>query len=198
MKYIQLLDQLSSPVFTLQDLRIRGIKVYPYQLSRWAEQGYIHKLKNGIYLIDSRKKEVPREHIAFQLYQPSYLSLEWVLSSAGLIPETVYQCTSVTTKSTRRFSNEAGLFIYRHIKKEIFFGYERKEKNGLMYLVAEPEKALLDYLYLNSSKVQDKKDIEELRFNPYELAGMDKKKIEQYSSAFGSKKLNSILTMILF
>lgn len=195
MKYIQLLNNLSSPIFTLQDLRVQGIKVYPYQLSQWREQGYLRKLKNGIYLIDSRKKEVTKEHIAFRLYQPSYLSLEWALSVHGLIPEVVYQCVSVTAKSTREFSNDMGLFVYRHVKKELFFGYRKEERNGSVYLIAEPEKALLDYIYLNSVKIKDKKDVEELRLNPEVLEELDRKKLEKYAGIAG-RRTGDILNII--
>lgn len=195
MKYIQLLNNLSSPIFTLQDLRVQGIKVYPYQLSQWREQGYLRKLKNGIYLIDSRKKEVTKEHIAFRLYQPSYLSLEWALSVHGLIPEVVYQCVSVTARSTREFSNDMGLFVYRHVKKELFFGYRKEERNGSVYLIAEPEKALLDYIYLNSVKIKDEKDVEELRLNPEVLEELDRKKLEKYAGIAG-RRTGDILNII--
>ncbi|MFW5888105.1 MAG: type IV toxin-antitoxin system AbiEi family antitoxin domain-containing protein [Patescibacteria group bacterium] len=195
MKYIQLINNSSSPIFTLQDLRRQGLKVYPYQLSRWVDQGYLSKLKNGIYLIDNKKEEVTKEHIAFKLYQPSYLSLEWALSEYGLIPEAVYQCVSVTAKPTREFSNDMGLFVYRHLKKELFFGYQKKEKNGLPYLIAEPEKALLDYIYLNSAKIKDEKDVGELRLNPDTLEELDRKKTEKYAGIAG-RRTQDILNMI--
>jgi len=159
MKYQELRKKISRPIFTRQDLRLRGLRVFDYQISLWQKQGNLIKLKNGVYLFSEDLDRVRPEEIAFQLYSPSYISLERALSFYGLIPEMVYAITSVTPKITRRFRNRLGNFFYRHIKPSLFFGY--RETQG--FLLAEPEKALLDYLYLN--KIRTKEAVEEIRLN---------------------------------
>ncbi len=152
------------------------------------------KLKNGIYLFTARKDLVSNESVAFTIYQPSYISLEWALSHYGIIPEMVYNVTSVTSKTTRTFKNDIGLFAYRHLKKDLFFGYKKVDDGKGMYLLAEPEKALLDYLYLNLAKLHDEADIEELRLNRFSMGeAVDKEKLMQYAEVFNSKKLDRIL-----
>jgi predicted transcriptional regulator of viral defense system len=197
MKYIELVKNIKEPVFSLQDLKLTGIKVYPYQLSDWTDKGYIVRLKNGLYLLSDKKKEVLIEHIAFMLYQPSYISLEWALSRHGLIPEMVYNPTSVTAKTTRTFSNEFSTFYYRHIKKELFTGYERYNINEQPYLMASAEKALFDYVYFNIGQINNIDDIEELRFNPFELKKLKKKILYKYASIANNKKVMDIIKLIV-
>lgn len=87
-----------------------------------------------------------REFIANQLVFPSYISLEYALSYHNLIPERVYQVTSITSKKTTEFENAFGVFTYHNLKPGLFFGYRGTEdENGLQVLIAEKEKALLDY-----------------------------------------------------
>jgi hypothetical protein len=187
MKYTELRQKIKTPVFSLQDLKIAGLKIYPYQLSKWSDNNYLIKLKNGIYLFADKKESVLKEHVAFNICQPSYVSLEWALSSYGLIPEMVYNVTSITARATREYNNDFGGFIYRHVKKELFFGYTKIVKNGQTFLLAEPEKALLDYLYLNAHKIKTEDDVEELRLNEFNLKKLNKSKLKKYSESFPEK-----------
>ncbi len=195
MKYTELIKKIDSPVFSLDDLRLEGLKVYPYQLSEWTKKDYIIKLKNGVYAFSERKKEVSNEYISFLLYQPSYLSMEWALSRYGLIPEMVYGFTAVSTKTTRTFKNNFGLFMYRHVKKEMFFGYKKIKDKNQIYLIAEPEKAFVDYLYFNSAQIKSKEDVEELRFNEFELKKLSKKKIIKIAEIANNKSLNKAIEL---
>lgn len=196
MKYIELLKNLKEPVFSIQDLKISGYKVIPSQLSTSLKKGWIIKLKNGFYVLEGRKDQVLPENIAFRLYQPSYISLEWALSTYGLIPEIVYNVTSVTAKITRKFKNNFGLFIYKNIKKDLFWGYKKEEKNGQFYLIALPEKALLDYIYLNKSEINTDADIHELRLNKESLRSLDWQKMKEYLKIFNNKKITEIIEKI--
>lgn len=196
MKYIDLAKNIKDPIFSLQDLKIAGLKVYPYQLSEWVKKGYLIKLKNGIYAISEKSESLANEYIAFNLYQPSYVSLEWALSKYGLIPEMVYNITSITTKTSRSFKNKFGIFIFKRIRKELFFGYNKINKDGQVYLMAEPEKALFDYIYLNSPRIKNQDDIRELRLNEAALKELDKKKLKQYFSAANNKKVMKIFDLL--
>ena len=197
MKYIELSQKIKEPVFSLNDLRIEGLKVFPYQLTRWVKNGYLIKLKNGFYAFSERKDKLLNEHIAFLLYQPSYLSLEWALSKYNLIPEIVYSLTSVTTRSPRIFKNELGSFIYRSIKKELFWGYRKIKENNQIYLLAEPEKALCDFLYFNSDKIKDRDDFNSFRFNEKELQKLDQEKIKKFCKIINNNSLSKIIKKCL-
>lgn len=196
MKYTELLKNIKEPIFSIQDLKLMGYKVISSQFSLYSKKGQIIKLKNGLYLMADKKKFAIKENMAFKMYEPSYISLEWALHYYGLIPEMVYNITSISTKATRKFKNYFGLFIYRKIKKELFWGYKKEEKNGQIYLIAEPEKALLDYIYFNLPKIKNDSDIEGLRLNPIIIKKMDAKKLKEYTKLFQNKKINKIITNI--
>jgi len=196
MKYIDLIKNIKQPIFSLQDLRLLHLQIYPYQLSQWFKRGDLIKLKNGLYALVEKSEQLKIETIAFHMYQPSYISLEWALAKYGLIPEITYNCTSVTAKTTRNFKNKFGNFIFRHLKKELFFGYNKIEENGQVYLIAEPEKALIDYIYLNSSKIKTQNDIDELRLNEFELRNLNVKKIKKYALVTNDSGVLKVLKLM--
>ncbi len=126
--------------------------------------GIFLKLRNGLYMIkDARPSQF---FIANKLYEPSYVSLSSALSYYGIIPETVYACTSITAKIPREFTTPKGDFIYRRIKKIAFTGYGLRFIDGENVLIAEPEKALADYLYfvdLKRVSLNDRLDLKKIK-----------------------------------
>jgi len=180
----------------LQDLRIAGTEVSSVQLSQWAKNNYLIKIKNGVYVFTERKDQLSLETISHFLFEPSYISLERALSKHGLIPEIVYNCTAISARKTKTIKNIFGVFIFRSIRQDLFFGYDKIKENNNVYFLAEPEKALLDYLYLNSSKINNKDDVSELRLNEAILRELDRKKIDKYLKLFNSKKLERICALI--
>ncbi len=190
MKYEDLILLIQTPVFSKTDVMLAGGKIFDYQLTRWVKRGYLLKLKNGIYAFSKDYDKIKGEEVASALYQPSYLSLESALSSYGFIPEMVYSYTSVTAKINRTFDNKFGHFIYRHVKSELFWGYREVKTDAGRYLIAEPEKAVLDYLYLNLSKINSESDFKNLRFNEDRLSEtLDREKFSRYLQVFKIKKL---------
>jgi len=189
-KYNELSAAIKSPVFSRNDLALSGHKVLDYQLSLWVKKGYLVRLKNGIYAFSREKERLQGEGIAFLLYQPSYLSLESALAWYGFIPEIVYAYTSVTARITRTFENACGRFIYRHVKSELFWGYVEMSTDHGPYLLAEPEKALLDYIYLNLARINNEDDFENIRLNEEQMENtLNEEKFMKYLKAFGGKKM---------
>ena len=190
MKYQDLTSLIKTPIFSKNDIVLAGGKIFDYQLTRWVKKGYLLKVKNGIYIFKRDYEKIRGEEIAAAIYQPSYLSLESALSAYGFIPEMVYAYVSVTGKINRTFDNEFGHFIYRHLKSELFWGYREIKTDTGRYLIAEPEKALLDYFYLNLSKINSESDFENLRFNEDQLREtLNREKFVKYLQAFQIKKL---------
>lgn len=107
--------------------------------------GFFVKLRSGLYMLADYPAN--RYLIANRLYQPSYISFDAALSFYGIIPETVYAITSATTKTTREFKVGDLRFVYHKIKKPAYRGYKSVKYLDNTILIAEPEKALADYLY---------------------------------------------------
>ncbi len=175
-------------IFSFEDLCV----FYPEEkrsnlrqyLSRWKTQGWLQSLKKGLYeLTYPEGRGVPDFFIANKIYAPSYISLETALSYYSIIPEVSMAVVSVTAKATRRFKNSHGLFIYRSIQPEAFRGYIIEKHNGFSILIAEPEKALVDYLYFKTLRggIFDKKAE---RIDRKRVEQLNKKKLESYAKIY--------------
>lgn len=198
MKYQEFKNAINKPYFSVLDISLEGLKIYSHQLSFWYKKGYIAPLKRGLYYFVDEKNKITAELVSGLIYEPSYLSMELVLGKYGIIPEMVYGKTAVTTKTTRKFSNDFGNFIYRHISPKFFFGYVPVDLPEGKYLIAQPEKALLDYFYFNLGKINNQKDIDELRINTDQLVRLiNRKKLQTYLKEFGNKKLEKMITILL-
>ncbi len=157
-------------------------------LHRYKKQGFILQLKKDFYVFPDALP--PDVYIANILYTPSYISLEFALSYHGIIPETVYEITSVTTKATRRFETLGKVFSYRKIKKVAYTGYEIQKQKGLSFNIANAEKAFVDTNYLRLKNRQ--KPIS--RFNKEKI---NPERAIKYASLFGNKKLLGIIKTTL-
>jgi len=190
MKYNELAAAIKAPIFTRNDLALSRHKVLDGQLSLWVKKGYLIRLKKGVYAFSRERDRLKGEGIAFLLYPPSYLSLESALAWYGFIPEIVYAYTSVTARITRTFENAFGRFSYRHVKSDLFWGYREIKAEQGPYLLAEPEKALLDFFYLNLGRINTEDDFDSIRLNEEEMEKtLDKDKFFRYLQAFGVKKM---------
>ena len=157
----------------------------------WQKKGYIKKLSRLFYVFSDRNiNEVENNFIANKLLEPSYISLESALRYYNLIPEVVFLTTSVTTRKTKLLKTSIGGFQYRKVKEKLFFGYRIINAGQIAYKIADPEKALLDFLYLRSD-IKSEGDIFELRINEESYREViDQNKLKQYLGVFNSKALN--------
>lgn len=188
------------PIFTLDDLRVifSAQPISSRQLSRWQESGYILKLKNGVYLLEDYKNLVHPFLIANLLYQPSYVSLESALYEYGFIPDVTQTITSVGAKKTWQTDVLNSRFDYKKIKKDCFIGYGAKKYLNYEVMMAEPEKALVDFFYFNKSRLKKESQIDELRFNYENLKQkVDKEKLCHYASLYGSELLNGLIKKLI-
>lgn len=158
-----------------------------FLLYRYAKQKFIIRFKRGLYIF--REEDVNIPFLANKLYEPSYLSLEFALSFHGIIPETVYEITSVTTKPTRRFETLNRVFSYRRIKKEAFTGYVPLRQDGMVFLIADPEKAFVDSVYF---QLRTKKT-----FDRFTIKGLDAQKALGYARLFDKKTVLAVKNYFL-
>ena len=135
------------------------------QLDRWMTRGVITQLRRGVYLLNQpyRKGEIHPFTIAGYLQKSSYISLQSALSHYGMIPEYVPTITSVTTGRPEELETPMGRFHFRHITPRLFWGFQEVEvSKGQAVLLASPEKALIDWLYL-TSRSDEEETLRELR-----------------------------------
>lgn len=213
--------QLSTNMYTLlkplkvrEELLKRGLRIFTseefrrifqthsnaakYFLETQVKTEFLMRLKRKIYIL---KTDPPvEEEIANALYKPSYISFEYALSYYHLLPEMSYTITSATTKPTRLFTILEKPFSYRTIKEEVFTGYSLMRLENKSFLIAEKEKALVDYLYfviLKKSPQNERlfRNLRDKRF--YKTQGLDKEKITLYAKLFESKHFLSFVDSFL-
>ncbi len=187
------------PVFTGKDAARLGVRQTMYnQLNNWRGKGLVIQLKRGLYVLGKadRKIEAGNLFLSGQLYAPSYISLEYALRLHGLIPEMVTTITAITTKNAACFKTELGNFEYQHIKREAFRGFQAaKDPAGLTYFLAEPEKAIVDFIYLNLPRFKrGDTDIFGQSYRFQNLESLSLKKLKTYAGLFATPKLVDVIS----
>lgn len=119
---------------------------------RAESKGEILRLKPGLFLLaEEYRKSHPHPFvIAAALHSPSHVSLESALSFHGLIPEAVYQVSSVTAARSRTFETSIGIFTFQHVAaKNPRAGVEAvKIDKASWAFVATPLRAIADLVYV--------------------------------------------------
>jgi len=194
---------LPKPLFVREELMNHGIRIFTplefnrvfpasphkikYFLNRQVKEGLLIRLKQGVYTL---RTDIPsEEEIANKLYMPSYISFEYALAYYNILPEMPYTVTSATTKPTRLFTTQHQAFSYRPIKPEAYTGYSLQKVGGRAFLIADPEKALADYIYFWALGKLSGND----RLN---LSLVKKQKVLEYARLFNRKKVSSEIERI--
>ncbi len=170
-----LFETIQHPVFSVADIQnIEPDANIRYGLVKRAmKDGDLVQLKRGLYTLSPplRKQPLNRASLANRLYYPSYISMEYALSSQGWIPEGVVTVTSVTSKNTATFDTPMGRFTYKRIPQAMFFcGVDAASIDGESALRARPLKALADYVYVHKLEWTNREPlIESLRIEEDDL-----------------------------
>ena len=160
-------------------------------LSRWQKKEYIVKLRNGLYTFPEYVNQNGFNlYAANRIYQPSYISLHYVLNFYGIIPEVINSVTSMSTLKSKQFNNSIGKFSFQTVQPKMFFGYEIKRTNSFDFQMACPEKALIDIFYLYPM-YNTAKEIEQLRFDDSVLKEIvNLKKMNNFLKRIKNETLN--------
>ena len=198
MRYLQFRERFKSwPLFSLRMARLIDPSLSSQQLSRWQHQGYIERIIRGWYrFTDTPVTEDLLLLVANKIIKPSYVSLEYVLSRANLIPEGVFQITSVTSKKTQQFDTNLAAFDYRHIKPLLMFGYSLYATAWGNVCIAYTEKALLDYLYLHP-QIKDDSNFAAMRLDKEGINQLSLKRLRLYLKVFANQALTNRLERLL-
>jgi len=161
--------------FTIADVR----KITRYSLAtirvmmhRLAQRGEIIRLEKGVYCLNVEKVDFMA--YACERYAPSYISFETALSVHNILSQKTFHITLATTNRTKKKSVLDREMNYHHIDNRRYWGYGRV--GG--YLLADPEKAFLDLLYL-SLRGWATCDTQEMN-----LSLFNKKKLRTYAKRF--------------
>lgn len=181
---IRKLNSKEIPLFSLDELggllQISNRQSLYKRIYRLEKQKILKKLTKGKY--QYLLSEANDFTIANFLYQPSYVSLQSALSLHSIMTGFSYQITSITTRKSKSITSLDKTFSYSTINAKLFWGFE----NDGGFLIARPEKALLDYIYFAS------KGLTSLDWNEIDVTNLDKKLLLDWAGKFDNKILKEI------
>ena len=161
-------------------------------------------IRRGLYIIGPNINLPSPEPflIANHLRGPSYVSLESALSYWNMIPERVYEISSVSIKTSKSYKTLVGRFSYQQLKIPYYaygiksIAYSKKQTA----LIASPEKALCDKIVLtpkiNLRSVKQTRAflLEDLRIDSEVLRTLDTNVMKLWIN--NSPKKNSLKMLI--
>jgi len=113
------------------------------KLNYYVRTGRLQNPRKGIYT----KPEYDREELACTVFCPSYISLQYVLQKAGIVFQYDSRITSVSYLS--RVIEIGGIsFLYRKIKGSALVNTIGINRHNNHVNIASPERAFLDFFYL--------------------------------------------------
>ena len=177
----------------------------PYdKIMEMVNQGIIFQLRKGLYITTSLVSAKTPEPflIANHLYGPSYISLESAMFHWGLIPERVFEISSVTTKKSKKFMIQNVVFSFTHLPIAYYpLGIQSLSlTEDQTVLMASPEKSLCDKVVTTSgvnlrSRLQAMAFlVEDLRIEKDQLRELNLKEMRNWLPVCPKKK--SILMLI--
>ncbi|GAA0876177.1 hypothetical protein GCM10009118_25870 [Wandonia haliotis] len=122
------------------------------KISELLKSGELLSIRRGLYIPGS-ELDLPTPDlflIANHLRGPSYISVESALSYWEMIPERVYETSSVTIKTSKNYSTPVGRFTYQHLSAPYYsFGIKSIRLTPQQtIMIASQEKALCDKIIL--------------------------------------------------
>jgi len=143
-------------------LEIKNERTFYKIVKGFIKNDILRNIEKNKYYVTG--KNIDTFEIANFLYQPSYVSLETALNYWGVLSQFPFEITSITSKKsiTKKFDRK--VYNFSHVSNK-YFGMFTKKNN---ILVALPEKALFDQIYLAS------KGIKTVNFDEYDLKNINK------------------------
>lgn len=116
-------------------------------LRRQERRGFVEHVSNKIYINKLAHDFSARELVGI-LRPNAYISIESALAEWGISTQSPSSLTCVTTGFPRKFRTPSIRIVYRRIGERLYWGFQEKRTRHGSYKIAEPEKALLDWIYL--------------------------------------------------
>lgn len=196
------IKKLHRPVFTTYELSSisgKSLSATTQALNFLQRQGFIFKIYRGIWA------EVRDEYISPYIVVPfllpgqrAYVSFISALHLYGIIEQIPQVITVASTVHTKKIQTKIGTFSIHRIAPLFFDGFVWY-KGDTNFLIAEPEKALVDCLYLSARKKKQFSYFPELYFPRTFSFKKAKEWVEKISnpkvSIYLQKKLDTIIKM---
>jgi predicted transcriptional regulator of viral defense system len=150
------IKELNRKVFTTREIAALcsgSVSNAVQALSCLVQKKILLKIKHGLWALDIEPGKIsPYSIIPFLLpNQRVYVSFISALHLYGIIEQIPQAVTLASTAHTRTIKTVLGTFYCHRIAPSFFRGFDWYKKDGA-FLIAEPEKALVDCLYLSARR----------------------------------------------
>lgn len=150
----QLIRSLPTAIFTTRDFSAVGkisAAFASQMLGRLAVKGSVTRLFRGFWADTRHPRFTPFAVVAMITQpHPAAISLLTALHLHGMIEQIPQVIYAVSTGPTRKITTPVGHYSIHQIAPDFFVGYEYDKSEN--FLIATPEKALVDTLYLSTRK----------------------------------------------
>lgn len=175
-------------------------------LTSLMKEGRIVRIRKGLYIFgDSyRRRPIPTEMLANLIYGPSLISLDFALSWYGLIPERVYEITSITPGRSRMFDTPVGRYSYHSVSPaRMAYGARIVKEPGGNWIICEPVKALADKVWTDKRFIPTSKAsffdylFEDLRIEEEVLADLCKNTdLDDLDKNYAARKISRLVEFL--
>ena len=164
---LKFIKELRQPVFTTRELSHfsgKSLSATTQGLNFLQRQEVVLKIYRGIWAEVRSKPLSPYNVIPFLLSgQRAYVSFISALHLHGIIEQIPQVVTLASMKHTKIIHTKIATFSIHQITPSFFKGFSWYKGQG-NFLIAEPEKALVDCLYLSTRKKKQFGYFPELNF----------------------------------
>lgn len=142
-------------------------------ISKLLKSKILEKVGKNCYIL----AKIPAHQYLVANYHltPSYISFESALSYYGILSQFPTEVTSATSKKTANYNLNNQMYSYVHLKKDLFWGYDKRDDG---FLIASPEKAVLDQAYMAS------KGLKSFPKDELDWSLVDRKKLTEYAKLY--------------
>ena len=161
------IKKLNRPVFTTYELASfsgKSLSATTQSLNLLQKEGLILKIYRGIWAEAGNERLSPYAVVPFLLRgHRAYVSFISALHLHGIIEQIPQEITLASTVHTKKINTSIGTYFIHQITPSFFKGFNWYRGTG-SFLIAEPEKALVDSLYLSACKKKQYGYFPELHF----------------------------------
>jgi predicted transcriptional regulator of viral defense system len=161
-----------------------------HALKRQERRGLLERLADGVYL-NKLAASVTTRDIVNELVPESYISLGTALAEWGLSSQNPALTQCVTIARGRKVQTASVNIAYRKISRDLFWGFTEKKARYGGYRIAEPEKALLDWIYFTL------KDGLAVEFDEINFEKVSRSKLVGYAKKYPSTVIQTLFFPLL-
>ncbi len=164
---IKFIEKLGQPVFTtfqLSNVSGKSLSAITQALQFLQKEEIVVRIYRGIWMKAGDNKVSAYTVVPFLFTQSrAYVSFLSALHLYGIIEQIPQIVTLASTAHTKMIKTKLGAFYVHQISPLFFTGFNWYKEKG-EFLIAEPEKAFVDCLYLSARKKKQFSYFPELSF----------------------------------